>query len=89
MDRHEVFYKSAGAHATCLFFLFQMVTCMQRIDMRCKSCGKLLCKTDGNTEIVCPRCGSLNRYDPRTNTIDCEPKRNRQMRTSSSGVTFR
>ena len=60
----------------------------KKIDMRCVSCGKLLAKTDGNTEIVCPRCGSMNRYDAKTNTIDCEPKRNR-MRTSSSGMTFR
>lgn len=55
--------------------------------MRCVSCGKLLAKTDGNTEIVCPRCGALNRYDPKTRTIDCEPKRSH--RNSSSGMTFR
>ena len=56
-------------------------------DMRCVSCGKLLAKTDGNTEIVCPRCGAMNRYDAETNTIDCEPRR--RMRTSSASTTFR
>jgi len=31
-------------------------------EVRCKNCGKLLCKTEGNgkVEIKCPRCGEMN-----------------------------
>ena len=56
-------------------------------EMRCVSCGKLLAKVDGNTEIVCPRCGAKNRYDAVTGDIKCEVRKQRQ-RVTSSGSTF-
>lgn len=56
---------------------------------RCVGCGKMLARTDGNTEIVCPRCGDLNRYDAETRKIEHTPKKDRHDRVTSSGVTFR
>lgn len=32
-----------------------------KINFRCIGCNKLLAKTDGDTEIKCPRCGIINR----------------------------
>ena len=58
------------------------------VEMRCTSCGKLLAKTDGNTEIVCPRCGAKNSYDATTGKIKCEVRKQRQ-RSTSSGTVFR
>lgn len=66
------------------------------VDFRCANCGRLLAKTDGNTEIKCPRCGAINKYDPVSDTIECSPKEadpskhpNKAERSTSSGMTFR
>ena len=48
-----------------------------------------MAKTDGNTEIKCPRCGAINRYSASDNTIECEPKEKSDQRSTSSGMTFR
>lgn len=58
------------------------------IDFRCANCGRLLAKTDGNTEIKCPRCGAINTYCAADNTIKCSPK-DKAERSTSSGMTFR
>jgi phage FluMu protein Com len=68
-------------------FLFIGVPRMDnKIEFRCKNCRKLLCNTDGNTDIVCPRCGGLNDLDIDTRKIRYIPKSER--RESSSGVRF-
>lgn len=30
-------------------------------EVRCKDCDKLLCKIKGQVEVICPRCGKLNK----------------------------
>ena len=59
---------------------------MEKIDFRCVSCGKLLAKTDGNTEIKCPRCGAINKLNALTGKIDCQETKSRHV--TSSGMTF-
>lgn len=60
---------------------------MKKIEFRCDGCGKLLGNTDGNTDIVCPRCGGMNKLHIATGHIVFIPKKMRQ-RTSSSGMRF-
>lgn len=43
-----------------------------KINFRCIGCNKLLAKTDGDTEIKCPRCGIINRI---TVNADAKPKK--------------
>lgn len=58
-----------------------------KIEFRCKGCSKLLATTNGDTDIVCPRCGGMNKLSIGTNRIEFTPKRMRQ-RTTSSGMRF-
>lgn len=81
---------SGDSFCGSLFLCVKTVTEMAGvIDFRCKHCGRLLAKTDGNTEIKCPRCGAINRYSASDNTIECEPKEKSDQRSTSSGMTFR
>lgn len=61
---------------------------MPTIDFRCVSCGRLLAKCDGNTEIKCPRCGAINKYDASTGKVTCVPKHKQERRVTASGMTF-
>lgn len=58
-----------------------------KIEFRCKGCGKMLGNTDGNTDIVCPRCGGLNKLNITTKQITFISKKMRQ-RSTSSGMRF-
>lgn len=58
-----------------------------KIEFRCEGCGKMLGVTDGNTDIVCPRCGGLNKLNIATRNIMFISKKMRQ-RQASSGVRF-
>ena len=57
-----------------------------KTDFRCGNCGRLLARTDGNTEIKCPRCGALNQYNAETGKVLSVPKE--KQRVSSSGMAF-
>ena len=59
----------------------------EKIEFRCASCGKLLAKTNGDTDIKCPRCGAMNMYDAVTGKVKYTPKTLKD-RSQSSGVTF-
>lgn len=61
---------------------------MEMRKIRCVSCGKLLAETSGDVNIVCPRCGGMNKYNAKIQTIDYTPKKDRKDRATSSGVTF-
>ena len=55
-------------------------------DFRCTQCNKLLGKVEGNTEILCPRCGGINELDIKTKEIKYTSKlRKANDRASSSG----
>lgn len=56
-------------------------------EFRCEGCKKLLANTDGNTDIVCPRCGGLNKLNVGTMQITFISRKMRQ-RTTSSGTRF-
>lgn len=58
-----------------------------KIEIRCEGCRKMLGVTDGNTDIVCPRCGGLNKLEIKTKKITFVSKKMRQRQTSS-GVRF-
>lgn len=58
-----------------------------KIEFRCEGCGKMLGNTDGNTDIVCPRCGGLNKLNIATKHVTFISKKMRQRQTSS-GVRF-
>ena len=62
------------------------------VEIRCKSCGKLLGWFDGKGEIKCPRinCGGKNTFDTKTGKITYVPTNHVKMRdrTTSSGHTF-
>lgn len=60
---------------------------VEKIDFRCKGCDKLLAVTDGNTNIVCPRCSGMNKLNIETGKIKFIP-RNMRNRTTASGVNF-
>lgn len=57
---------------------------MEKKELRCANCNRLLAKTNGDTEVVCIRCGYLNIYNAKTGKVECSPKR----RVSSSGVQY-
>lgn len=59
-----------------------------KTEFRCAYCGKLLAKTDGNTDIKCPRCGSMNCFDAASGEINCIPRKDAKHRITSSGMTF-
>ena len=59
---------------------------MDKVDFRCSNCGRLLARTNGDTEKKCPRCGAINLLTVSTGTIKCVPKE--QRRVTSSGMTF-
>jgi len=59
---------------------------MKIAEFRCADCGRLLAKTNGDTEIKCPRCGAINRYIVASGKVECIPKT--QHRTTSSGASF-
>lgn len=65
----------------------KVVLMAEKIEFRCEGCGKLLCNTDGNTDIVCPRCSGLNKLNIATRQITFISRKMRQ-RTSSSGLRF-
>lgn len=71
-----------------LFYCRKIGDDMKKIVFHCKGCGRLLAHTDGNTEIVCPRCGGLNKLQIKTKKIEFISKDMRS-RTTSSGVVFR
>ncbi|MDO5540610.1 MAG: Com family DNA-binding transcriptional regulator [Eubacteriales bacterium] len=58
-----------------------------KIEFRCEGCGKMLCNTNGDTDIVCPRCGGMNKLHIETQHIVFIPRKMRQ-RKSSAGVRF-
>lgn len=58
-----------------------------KYEIRCEGCGKKLGCSDGNTDIVCPRCGGMNKLNIRTKQITYISKKMRS-RTTSSGVAF-
>ena len=60
----------------------------EKIEFRCACCGKLLAKTNGDTDIKCPRCGSMNYFNAASGDVKYTPKL-RKERTHSSGVVFR
>lgn len=60
---------------------------MEKMDFRCSHCGRLLARTNGDTEIKCPRCGAINLLTASTGDIKCIPK-DQQRRVTSSGMTF-
>ena len=62
---------------------------MKMWDFRCVGCGKKLAETNGDTAIVCPRCGDLNRYNAKTHRIEHIPRKERKDRVTASGATFR
>ena len=43
----------------------------EKIEFRCKGCDKLLAVTDGNTNIVGPRCSGMNKLNIETRKIKC------------------
>lgn len=47
---------------------------MQKIELRCGNCRKLLGRIDGSAEIKCSRCGVLNIYDAKTRRQEVIPK---------------
>lgn len=51
---------------------------MGKIEFRCEGCRKMLGNTDGNTEIVCPRCGGLNILDIVSKNITFISKKKRK-----------
>jgi len=59
---------------------------MKIAEFRCANCGRLLAKTNGDTEIKCPRCGAINRYIAVSGKVEYIPKA--QHRVTSSGATF-
>lgn len=60
---------------------------MNKVDFRCACCQRLLAKVAGDTEIKCPRCGAINKYNAETGQVHCIPK-DKQQRVTSSGMTF-
>lgn len=58
-----------------------------KIEFRCKGCDKLLAVTDGNTNIVCPRCSGMNKLNIETKKVTFI-SRSMRNRTTSSGVSF-
>lgn len=59
----------------------------KKIEFRCKGCEKLLAVTDGNSDIVCPRCGGMNKLNIETKHIVFISRKMRN-RTTSSGMRF-
>lgn len=59
----------------------------EKIEFRCKGCDKLLAVTDGNTNIVCPRCSGMNKLNIETRKITFI-SRGMRNRKASSGVSF-
>lgn len=57
------------------------------VEFRCASCQRLLARLKGDAEIKCPRCGAINKYSAETGQIKVIP-RNKQGRSTSSGMTF-
>ena len=60
----------------------------EKIEFRCKGCDKLLAVTDGNTNIVCPRCSGMNKLNIETRKITFVSRSMRNRKTSS-GVNIR
>jgi len=56
-------------------------------DFRCAGCRKLLARTNGDTEVKCPRCGALNTYNSETGKVELSVP-GRSERTTSSGIVF-
>jgi hypothetical protein len=66
------------------------------IEIRCQNkftdgrkCDAFLCKTSGDVEIVCRRCGCKNVYDSSTGKQKIYPKKISYERNTSSGMVFR
>lgn len=53
----------------------------EKIEFRCKGCGKLLAVTDGNANIVCPRCSGMNKLSIQTRKIEFIPRNMRSRKT--------
>lgn len=53
-----------------------------KIEFRCKGCAKMLAYTNGDTDIVCPRCGGMNKLNIETKQIVFTTKKMRQQAMS-------
>lgn len=60
----------------------------KKVEFRCKGCGKLLGSVAGDCDIVCSRCGGLNKFDYKSGLVKFFSK-NLRNRKTSSGVTFK
>lgn len=79
-----------------LSFFMPVGADMKMVDFRCANCGRLLAKTNGDTEVKCPRCGAVNKYIMASGKVEYTPKTARRTasdehashRSTSSGATF-
>ena len=55
----------------------------EKMEFRCKGCAKLLAVTDGNTNIVCPRCGGMNKLNIESKKVTYISREMRVRATSS------
>lgn len=65
------------------------------VEIRCQNilkdgeiCSALLCKTSGDTEVICRRCGCRNIYNSHTGKTTAYPAKKRKIRETSSGLRF-
>ena len=56
-----------------------MRTMKEKREIRCAACNRMLATTNGDTDIVCRRCGGLNQYNAETGKIVYIPKSQRDM----------
>ena len=56
---------------------------MEKKEFRCANCGRLLAKVNGDAEIKCPRCRSMNKYHD--GKVDCIPSKTER---GTSSVTY-
>lgn len=60
---------------------------MDKIKFRCDNCRKLLGEVEGDANIVCPRCGGLNKLNAQTGRVVYISRKMRERKTSS-GMRF-
>lgn len=61
---------------------------MKRINLPCASCGIMLARVNRDTEIKCPSCGAVTKYNALTGDIQCIPNEKQPYRVTASGMTF-
>jgi len=59
----------------------------KKFELRCKGCGRLLGNVAGDSDIVCPRCGGLNKFSYGSGLVKFFSK-NLRSRKTSAGVTY-